>query len=285
LLGQSDHAANERDVATLPNGLTNGSLIAVSDVDRIFNRSKIKKLADTLKLPALGDDPQFAESVRNDIRLFVEAKGRLNNAGLREAISRLYRLTRRAEGDDLAAGSLARARDEMPSDVWDWLLAGCNPEARVPTGVEIVSTETRASAVQQLRHILSYGEFKKKRRKRPTGKHSQSFEPRLRVPETEPNRPRSDAERELVRNLGLTYLNATGKPPPRKVDFQKRSSFSQFVHECFELVGAPGGSVTRLINELGQARRAAANHKVEQGEDAASHLERDEWLGGMRSEE
>src|SRR5262249_46567548 len=123
-----------------------------------------------------------------------------------------------------------------------------------------------------------YGGFKTMGRKRPTGKHSQSFEPLLWVPKIEPHRPRSDAARELVRNLALTYLDATGKEPPYKVDFQSRGPFSQVVHECFELVGAPSGDVTRLINELGQARRVAANHKIEREEDAASHLERDEMV-------
>jgi hypothetical protein len=304
---------HQREVTTLPNGRTSDSLIAVSDVDRIFSRLQIKKLADTLKLPALGDDPQFAESIRNDVRLFIEAKGRLNNAGLQEAIRKLYQLTARAKRDDLAAGALARAIDEMPPDLRNWL-DSFNPEipvlqgddektskrrrrrshlaegqarvrrrrrshlaegqARVPTGAEIVSPETRASAVQQLRDILSYGGSKKRGRKRPTGRHSQSFAPRLRVPKIEPNRPRGDAEREFVLNLALTYLKATGKMPP----YENRGPFSRFVHECFELVGAPSGYVTRLINELGQARRAAANHKIEREEDAASHLERDEWF-------
>ena len=187
-LGQSNHATNQRDVKSLPSGPTNGSPIAVSDDDQIFNKLQIKKLADTLKLPALGDDPQFAQSLRMDVRVFIEAKGLLNNPRLREAIDKLYRLTARAEGNDQAAGSLARAIDATPPDVWDWL-ARSAPEARVPTGAEIVSTETRTSAVQQLRHILSYGGFKKLGRKRPTGKHSQSFEPPLRVPKIEANRP------------------------------------------------------------------------------------------------
>jgi hypothetical protein len=98
------------------------------------------------------------------------------------------------------------------------------------------------------------------------------------VPKIEPHRPRDEAGRELVRNLALTYLDATGKEPPYKVDFQGRGPFSQVVHECFELVGAPSGSVTRLINELGQKRRAAANRKIEHRDDAGAHPERDEWF-------
>jgi hypothetical protein len=248
----------QRDATALPTGLKNGSLIAVSDIDRVFNDLQIKKLAKG----ALGDDPQVAQSVRDDARLFIKEKGHLSNARLREAITKLYKLTARAEGDDRAAGSLARARDATPSDVWDWL-AYRNPEAGdVPTAAEIVSKETRASAVQRLRNILTIGQ------KRATGKNSQRFEALLWAPKSEPHRPRSNAERDFVRNLGLTYSNATGKTPPYKVDFQSRGPFSQFVHECFELVGAPSGSVTRLINELGQERRAAPSRKIEHRDDA-----------------
>lgn len=274
------HEATKRDAATaLPRGLTDRSLIAVGDVDQIFNDLQIKKLASILKLEALGDDPRFAQSVRQDVRLFIEAKGLLNNAKLRKAIARLYRLNARAEGDDRAAGSLARAVDALASDVRHWLVR-CDPEGRdVPTAAKIVSTTTRASAVQQLRLVLSYGCFKRKGRKRPTGRRSQSYEPLLWVPgKIEPNRPRSEAEREFVRNLGLTYSDATGKRPPYKVDFDARGPFSEFVHECFEAAGAPPGSVTRLINELGRARRAEASRKIEHREDAGAHLERDEWF-------
>lgn len=275
---RGDREASQRDATALANGLKNGQLIALRDIDQVFNDLQIKKLADTLKRGALGNDPRFARSIRQDVRLFIEAKGLLNNAKLGEVISRLYRLTTRAEGDDRAADRLGHAVDTVPSDVWDWL-ALCNPEGcDIPTAAEITSTATRAGAVQRLRHMLSYGGLKTIGRKRPSGKHSQSFEPLLSAPKIEPNRPRGDAEREFVRNLGLTYLEARGKTPPHKVDFQSRGPFSQFVHECFELVNAPSGSVTRLINELGQARRAAASRKIEHREDAGAHLERDEWF-------
>jgi hypothetical protein len=100
--------------------------------------------------------------------------------------------------------------------------------------------------------------MKKAGRKRPTGKRSRSFEPLLRVPAKVEHRPRSDAEREFVINLAFTYLIASGKRPPYKVDFQVRGPFSAYVHRCFELVGAPSGYVTTLINEFGRARREAA---------------------------
>jgi DNA invertase Pin-like site-specific DNA recombinase len=68
-LRRGDHETTPRGATALPNGLKNDSLIAVSDVDRIFNDLQNKKLADTLKLGASGDDPRFAQSIRQDVRL------------------------------------------------------------------------------------------------------------------------------------------------------------------------------------------------------------------------
>jgi hypothetical protein len=147
--------------------------------------------------------------------------------------------------------------------VWDWL-ARFNPKGRdIPTAAEIVSPATRMRAIRRLRLVLSYGGMIKDGRKRPTGKRSRSFEPLLRVPKIEPNRPRSEAAREFVRNLAITYSSARGKKPPYKVDFQVRGPFSAYVHRCFELAGAPSGNVTRLINEFGRARREAAAYSDE----------------------
>jgi hypothetical protein len=237
------------------------SLIAISEVESVFNDAVINELADILKLKSLeGDDfSQFAKSIRQDVRLFIEAKDRLNNPKLREAIVKLYGLITRAERhDDRAAETLARAVDATRPEVWDWL-ARSNPTGRdIPIAAEIHSPATRARAVQRLRLALSYGGLIKDGRKRPTGKRSRSIEPLLRVPAIEPNRPRGEAEREFVRNLAFTYLSARGKSPPYKVDFQVRGPFSVYVHRCFELAGAPSGHVTSLINELGEARREAA---------------------------
>jgi hypothetical protein len=239
------------------------SLIAISDVESVFNDAIINELANILKLKYLeGDDfSRFAKSIRQDVRLFIEAKHRLNNPKLREAIVKLYGLTTRAEHhDDRAAETLARAVDATPLEVWDWL-ARFNPKGcDIPTAAEIVSPATRARAVQRLRLALSYGGLMKDGRKRPTGRRSRSFAPMLRVPAIEPYRPRGEAEREFVRNLAFTYLSARGKSPPYQVDFQVRGPFSAYVHRCFELAGAPSGHVTSLINEFGEARDEAAEY-------------------------
>src|SRR6516165_1299277 len=94
------------------------SLIALSDVERVFNAGVVASLARTAKLPAEADIDRFGESIRIAGRIFLEAKSRLNAPQLRTAIERLYQLNTRAEqGSDRAARALARAVDVMPADV------------------------------------------------------------------------------------------------------------------------------------------------------------------------
>jgi hypothetical protein len=262
-------------------------MIALGDVDQVFNDAAINELAGILKVQP---DSRLAQSIRNDVRLFIQTKGRLSIPKLRKEIARLYQLNSRAISSDQGARELACAVDAMPADVREWL-ARCNPEGRnIPTTEEITSPEpaTRAGAVQQLRLILSYGtDVERKGRKRPTGKRSRSFKPPLlRLPvrtKSKEGRPRGNAEREFVRNLGLTYLDATGKRPPYKVDFQAQGPFSRFVHRCFELVRVPSGHVTSLINEIGQARHRALGGEIEYPEDFGAYLdEKERFYTGRR---
>jgi hypothetical protein len=104
-------------------------------------------------------------------------------------------------------------------------------------------------------------------RKREGGRRSRSFKPLLRLPEKGGRgRPRGEAERDFVQNLALTYLEATDMLPLDTANYNIdiRGPFSRFVHRCFDLVGAPSGSVTRLINELGPRRREARRRIAQQ---------------------
>jgi hypothetical protein len=98
--------------------------------------------------------------------------------------------------------------------------------------------------------------------------------PLLRAPQgIEANRPLAYAEREFVRNLGLTFLHAKGRPP-FEVDFDAPGPFSRFVHRCFELVGAPSGYVTELINDVGRERRRAYSIPSEPPGDFGAFLDK-----------
>jgi hypothetical protein len=247
-------------VAVTPNRGLRGSLIALSEVERVFNANVVASVARTAKLPSQADIACFGESIRIAVRIFLEAKARLSAPRLRAAIERLYQLNTRAEGgSDRAALALARAVDEMPADVWRWL-ASCNTGDRceIPTAEEILSPALRQKAVEQFRPILSYGGRVVVGRKRSGRRRSRSFKPLLRVPKVGRGHPRGEAEREFIQWLAVAYVEVTERPPPRTAhyDVEIRGPFSRFVHRCFELVGAPTGNVTRLLNEYGAPRRA-----------------------------
>jgi hypothetical protein len=246
---------------------TSRSLIAISDVEGVFNDEIVKELAQTLKLPADADIARFARSIRISARIFLEEENKLSFPQLRAAMERLYRLNTRAEdGNDRTAQALARAVEAMPADVRQWLLSCPRPHARnIPTATEILSPPTRQSAVERFRLILSWGGTVVPGRKRPGGRRSRSsIKPLLRLPERiERGRPRGEAEREFVQGLALAYVEVTGGPPPRTAHYNIdiRGPFPRFVHRCFELVGAPTGNVTRLLNQYGAARRHCAGRR------------------------
>jgi hypothetical protein len=233
------------------------SLIALSDVEHVFNNEVVRGLARTAKLPPDADIGPFAASVRVAVRVYLEAQHRLSAPQLRAAIERLFRLnTRAARGSDRAARALASAVDLMPADVLDWLVQFCTPDtAQIPTEAEIMAPETRRSAVQRLGVILSHGGGVVMGRMRPGGKQSRSLRPLLNVPTgIERKRPRGEAEREFVQSLALAYLEGTTKEPPYTAR-EASGPFCNFVSDCFAFAGAPSGNVPRLINELGEARR------------------------------
>src|SRR5262245_34756378 len=235
------------------------SLIAIDEVEGVFNDEIVKELAQPLKPPADPDIARFAQSIRISARIFLEAKCRLSAPQFRAVIQRLYQLNTRAEdGNDRTARALARAVDAMPADVRQWLRSGITLYPRnIPTATEILSPPTRQSAVERFRQILSWGGRVETGRKRSGGRRSQSFRPLLRLPErVEVGRPRGEAEREFVQGLALAYVELTGRPPPRTAhhNIDIRGPFPHFVHRCFELVGAPTGNVTRLLNQYGAAR-------------------------------
>jgi hypothetical protein len=242
---------------------TSRSLIAINDVEGVFNDEIVKELAQTAKLPADADIARFAQSIRISARIFLEAKNKLNFPQPRTAIERLYRLNTRAEdGNDRTARALARAVDAMPADVRQWLQSYNTLYPRnIPTAAEILSPPSRESAVTRLRQILSYGGSVVEGRKRPGGRRSRSFKPLLRLPpeQIKRGRPRGEAEREFLQWLAVAYAEATRRPPPRTAHYNIdiRGPFSDFVHRCFELVGAPTGNVTRLLNQYGAVRREA----------------------------
>ncbi|MGA8294953.1 MAG: hypothetical protein WB820_21210, partial [Rhodoplanes sp.] len=134
-------------------------LIALSEVDTAFDEKAVKELGRAAKLPTGADIARFGENIRIAARLYLEGKSRLNAPRLREKIERLYQLNMRAErGSDRAARALARGVEIMDDDVLRWL-DSCNAGRgrEIPTPAEILSPETRQSAIKRFRLILSFG--------------------------------------------------------------------------------------------------------------------------------
>ena len=95
---------------------TSRSLIAISDVEGVFNDEIVKELTRTAKLPVYADIARLAQNIRNAAHSFLKEKAKLNFPQQRTAIERLYQLNTRAEdGDDRTARALARAVDAMPA--------------------------------------------------------------------------------------------------------------------------------------------------------------------------
>jgi hypothetical protein len=252
----------ERKAVSRPYG-EHRSVIALGDVERVFDDATVLKIAKSANLPGDVDAVRLGESIRMAVRIFLREKVKLSPPPLEAEIRHLFQLNRRAErGSDGAARALACAVGAMPVDVRQWLTSCNMPHGRnIPTEAELLSPAARQSAVSRLRLVLSHGGGMVAGRKRTGGQRSRSFEARLRVPtRLERGRPRGEAERELVQWLAIAYLEATGELPPYTAHHNKdiRGPFSRFVHRCFGLIGAATGNVTRLINEFGTKRRDAA---------------------------
>ena len=206
------------------------SLISLGDVESVFNDSVVTTLAEDLQVPTQARS-RFAQSVRLDARLFLEAKARPNYPALAAAIKRLYQLVTRAErGSDLEVRRLIRSIEETSADVWDWLNLGKLKRYAAPAAEEFLSPQRRQSAIEGLRQFLTIGGSIVEGRKRPGGRRSRSFKPLLRIPANmKLGRQRGQAERDFVGWLSLTYLEATDKLPPNTVNYDEaiRGPFSE----------------------------------------------------------
>src|SRR5262245_55141160 len=122
------------------------SLIAIGEVEGVFNDEIVKELAQPLKLPADPDIARFAQSIRISARIFLKEMNKLSLPQRRAAMERLYRLNTRAEdGNDRTAQALARAVDAMPADVRQWLRSCNTPHPRFRAAIEpLYQFNTRA---------------------------------------------------------------------------------------------------------------------------------------------
>jgi hypothetical protein len=233
-------------------------LIAETDIDCVFNAGVIAELAKCIKTPP-DAVTRFAENVRSAVRAYFAERARTNWKAIGKQIGDLHRLVDRADrGSEPATARLVGSIDQATRN---WLERCARRPLSFPSSNEILDRRTRKQAIKQLRSMLSYGYEPVKGRKRPSGKRSRSIQPLLRIPQKVHRsnstsrkrrgrgRPRDLAARELVQQLALTYAEATGRPPPRRVNLWSQGPFLRLVRRCFDLVRISAGGVVDLINE------------------------------------
>jgi hypothetical protein len=236
-------------------------LIAETDIDCVFNASVIAELAKDIKTPP-DAVTRFGDNVRSAVRAYFAERARTNWKAIGKQIDDLHRLVDRADrGSEPAAARLADRIGSIDPATRNWLERCTHRVLSFPSPNEILDGRIGKQAVKRLRSILSYGHEPVKGRKRPSGKRSRSIQPLLRIPNRVHRsnsisrkrrgrgRPRDLAARELVQKLALAYTEATGRPPPRRVNLRSQGPFLRLVRRCFDHVRISAGGVGDLINE------------------------------------
>jgi hypothetical protein len=232
-------------------------LIVETDIDRVFNADVIGELAKGIKTPP-DAATRFEHDVRSAVRAYLAERARTNWKAIGEQIGDLYDglLDKADRGSEPAAKRLAVRIGLIDQATRDWLERCARRQLLFPSKNEILDRGTRKEAIKRLRSILSYGQERVEGRKRPSGGRSRpTSQPLLRVPESSRGRPRDLAARELVQQLALTYLEATGHSPPRSVSLRSKGPFLGLVRTCFDLIGIPAGGTVDLINKREIARK------------------------------
>jgi hypothetical protein len=150
---------------------------AVIDVTAVFSDSEVENLAQLMRWvpPSIDAKARFADNVRKDARLLVEARSRLPISTIRRQAKRLWDLCvgityadhraamadtsrkakRARERSDGLAYQLARELESLPKEARAALLFAHRPD--LPRPVEITERATRDTAVSQLRRVLASG--------------------------------------------------------------------------------------------------------------------------------
>jgi hypothetical protein len=242
-------------------------VIAEHEIDTVFDDRAIALLRAVLKSSASAklftetDRQRFADSIRTAVRCYLAESARTDWPAITKHIGKLYSLIEKADGGKAeAVAELAKQVDATDPATREWLQRCVHQE--LPSAGEIENKETR----RRLRRMLCDGWDRVEGRKRPGGRHSRSRQLWLRVPQNiSSGRPLDLAARELVQQLALTYLEATGKPPPKRVNSKRPGPFFKFVERVFKMTRLHTGNVEDLINEREERRRHLGNTVLKDG--------------------
>jgi hypothetical protein len=223
--------------------------IAAEDIDRVFNDNFIESLAS--ELPAGADLKVFGRGVWEAAHIYAR-EARLPNANmLSDEIAGLYYAADRQKYDQLAdrIKGLSKQASSLLTD------RGNHLGIDLPPHEALSDPELREDACQTILILCTVGADKVKGRRRPGGKQSRpTWRWLLHAPNKQRHFPRRDAERNFVMWLGVAWMEATGKPPPRWARHGRNRNVRRFAGIatlCFRKLGAPDDvDVVELINEL-----------------------------------
>jgi hypothetical protein len=224
-------------------------LISELDVDRIFDDARIKELAKLSKLPEDANIARFGENVRQDVLIYAQSAREPSANELHDEIKALHDAADKNLFDhtrSLIENLSTRARLAL-NGRWDQT----NPSIRFPKATDLDNIECRQAVCARIASLCRLGGKVGAGRMRPSGRRSRTWLTAYFAPEKTRNFQRWVPERQLIRNLRLTWLEATGKPAPKVVHRSKPGPFARLVRGCFSLAGATADSIN-LINDCGQ---------------------------------
>jgi hypothetical protein len=255
-------------------------VIAEHEINAVFDDRAMAQLLGKAKLKSSPsaksltetDRQRLADSIRTAVRCYLAESARTDWSAITKHIGKLYRLLEKADGGDAKAiAMLAKQVDAADAATRAWLERCVG--LTFPSAGQIENKKTRCDAMRRLRRMLCDGWDWVEGRKRSGGRRSRSrqlwlrvpqkFGPWLRLPQKlgrrrtlagRRGRPLDLAARELVHQLALTYLEVTGKRPPKRVNSKRAAPFLRVARRVFKKAGLPTGNVEELINER-QKRR------------------------------
>lgn len=260
-------------------GVTNKrpGLIQLCEVDDVFSRSEIERLADEVRLPRDANVDQFGADIRAAVRDFLGNAAVPSSNMQRRMIAKLHRLASQSMYEELAQvletlppavrnllGSRAKfIQNSRQGHTQSFAGVAMDRQAwAVPDAEDFRKSETCEQATQILLRLIETGGQIQDGRTRSNGRRSRGWQPVLHAPTASRKEPRRDAERKLVQKLQLALFTVAGEVS-LTAHHDKPGPFARFVGEILILVGTTGkatavGLAVQLINDLDRIGKTQA---------------------------
>jgi hypothetical protein len=229
--------------------------IPVDKVPVIFDDDCVQKLAYIRKLPSDADLGMYAKLIRNGVRAFAHGARVPSSNDLHQEIKALYNAALREKYD-----TVADLLENLSPATRDWLNERYQRRSlrgtTLPAAEDLRDPTHRKPAL--VVQLCSTGGKIIEGRRRPTGRRSRTFKPRLYAPEPRRHFPKREAELELVASLQIRDLHVTGCLPAltarHRSAHRPPGPFARMAQKVLDLAGTRADAVA-LINELNRRRR------------------------------